>query len=404
MHQERGRLYALIKLGGEPAEAVIDTGASKSFVSSRLAERMDTTGSGKKVTVAMQIQMADGTTSKIYDAVETNIQLGQSSLQAVLHVMPGAIDDVILGLDTLGSMGAKISCGGHQVVLTAPDAQHTAAFYTMPPEKVGNATATTPKSRLQKSSRTKCNKRRKLKCRRINRVEPRSTINERNEAARIRDFLAEELQKFETMSGVTTVAEHKITMTDNRPIKQRYFPRNPAMQAVINNEIDELLSKGCIEPSHSPHSAPIVLARKKNGKWRLCVDYRQLNARSVPDAYPLPRIQHILDKLRRARYISSLDLKNGYWQIPLEQGSRPYTAFTLHGRGLFQWRIMPFGLHSAPATFQRVLDQVIGPECGTTRLRLPRRHNRDRLYIRGTYTESTKGTAETTAGQPSNQS
>ncbi len=117
--------------------------------------------------------MANGTTSKIYDAVKTNIELGQSSLQAVLHVMPGAIDDVILGLDTLGSMGA--------------------AFYIMTSEMVDNATRTTPNSRLRKPSRTKRNKTRKLKCRRINRVEPRSTTNQRNEAARIRDFLAEEL-------------------------------------------------------------------------------------------------------------------------------------------------------------------------------------------------------------------
>ncbi|XP_069964052.1 uncharacterized protein [Bactrocera oleae] len=276
MRQDRGRLNALFKLGGEPAEAVIDIGASKSFVWSQVEERMDATGSGKKVTVAKQTQMADGTTSKIDDAVKTNIQLGQSSLQAVLHVMPGTIDDVILGLNTLGKMGARVCRRGHQVVLIAPDAQHLAAFYTMPSEMVDNATPTTPDSQLLKHRRTKRNERRKLKCRRINRVEPRSTTSQRNEAVHIRDFLAKELRKFETMSGVTTVAEHKIAMTDNRPIKQRYFPRNPAMQAIINDEIDELLSKGCIEPSHSPHSVPIVLARRKNDKWRLCVDYRQL--------------------------------------------------------------------------------------------------------------------------------
>ncbi|XP_036345727.1 uncharacterized protein LOC118754970, partial [Rhagoletis pomonella] len=252
LSQERGRLYALISLGGAPAEAVIDTGASRSFVSASVAEQLE---------------------------------------------------------------------------------QKKEAPY----------------------------KRRRSARENINRIE-HEDLNHEDEAARIRDFLAEELQKFETISGVATVGEHRIIMTDERPIKQRYFPRNPAMQSVIDTEIDELLKKGCIEPSRSPHSAPIVLARKKNGKWRLCVDYRQLNARSVPDAYPLPRIQHILDKLRQAKYISSLDLKNGYWQIPLEPKSRPYTAFTVPGRGLFQWRVMPFGLHSAPATFQRALDQVIGPE------------------------------------------
>ncbi|KAM8714816.1 hypothetical protein ACLKA7_001219 [Drosophila subpalustris] len=94
----------------------------------------------------------------------------------------------------------------------------------------------------------------------------------------------------------------------------------------------------------------------------MCIDYRQLNANSIPDAYPLPRIHHILERLRNARYISTLDLKSGYWQIPMARGSREYTAFTVPGRGLFHWKVMPFGLHSAPATFQRALDSVIGPD------------------------------------------
>jgi len=119
---------------------------------------------------------------------------------------------------------------------------------------------------------------------------------------------------------------------------------------------------GFIEHSKSPYSSPIVMVKKKTSKWRLCVDFRQINAKSVKDTYPMPPINYILDQLREARYITSLDLKDGYWQIPLEESSRQYTAFTVPGKGLFQWRVMPFGLHSASATFQRVLDQVIGPE------------------------------------------
>jgi len=87
------------------------------------------------------------------------------------------------------------------------------------------------------------------------------------------------------------------------------------MQSVIDAQVDELLREDAIEPSRSAHSAPIVLVKKKTGEWRMCVDYRQLNAHSVPDAYPVPRINHILEKLRQARYISTLDLKHGYWKI-----------------------------------------------------------------------------------------
>jgi len=109
-----------------------------------------------------------------------------------------------------------------------------------------------------------------------------------------------------------------------------------------------------------PHSAPIVLGGKKSGELRLYVDVRQLNAHSIPDAYPLPRITHILERLRHAKYISTLDLKSGYWQIPLARTSREFTAFTFPGRGLYHSKVMPFGLHSAPATFQRALVSVIG--------------------------------------------
>ncbi|KAL7743143.1 hypothetical protein ACLKA6_016282 [Drosophila palustris] len=175
----------------------------------------------------------------------------------------------------------------------------------------------------------------------------------------VKQFLQEELSKFEGLTGVSHIAQHVITLRDNRPIKQRYYPKNPAMQKIINDQVDELLKDDRIEPSRSPHSAPIVLVGKKTGDVRMCVDYRQLNARSVPDAYPLPRINHILEKLRNAKYISTLDLKSGYWQIPMAEGSREYTAFTVPGRGLYHWKVMPFGLHSAPATFQRALDGII---------------------------------------------
>jgi len=100
-------------------------------------------------------------------------------------------------------------------------------------------------------------------------------------------------------------------MKDDKPIKQRYYPKNPKIQGEINAKVDELLQMGFVEHSKSPYSFPIVMVKKKTGKWRLCVYFRQINAKSVKDAYPMPRINYILDQLREARYISSLDLKDG---------------------------------------------------------------------------------------------
>ena len=123
-----------------------------------------------------------------------------------------------------------------------------------------------------------------------------------------------------------------------------------------------MLSEGVVRPSKSPWSSPVVITRRKDGKPRFCVDFCRLNTVTKRGAYPLPQVNATLDKLRGARYLSTIDLKNSYWHVPLTEASKPLTAFTALGRGLYEINVIPFGLHSAPSTFQRQLDQVITPD------------------------------------------
>jgi hypothetical protein len=147
---------------------------------------------------------------------------------------------------------------------------------------------------------------------------------------------------------------------DAEPTKQRYYPVPPVIQQVM----DKLSKEGATEPSMSAWSSPIVMLKKPNGESRMCLDFRKVNAVTKKNSYLLPYVEDILRKLRSTKFISTIDLKNCYWQVPLEPSSREKTAFTIPGRGLFQFVVMPFGLCHSPATLQRLLDTVLKEEMG----------------------------------------
>ncbi|GBG67113.1 hypothetical protein CBR_g81537 [Chara braunii] len=123
---------------------------------------------------------------------------------------------------------------------------------------------------------------------------------------------------------------------------------------VLRVQLDDLLDKGWIRPSCSPYGAPVLFVWKKNKDLRLCIDYRKLNAKTVKNAGPLPRIDDLLERLGSATYFSKLDLKSGYHQIEIQPQDRYKTVFKMR-YGHFEWVVMPFGLTNAPATFQAAM-------------------------------------------------
>ncbi|QLL34080.1 hypothetical protein HG536_0F04050 [Torulaspora globosa] len=135
------------------------------------------------------------------------------------------------------------------------------------------------------------------------------------------------------------------------------YRRSPKEEGEIVKILDELLEKGFIEPSKSPFSSPVVLVRKKDGSFRLCVDYRVLNNATIKDPFPLPRIEVLLAKIGNSAVFSTLDLHSGYHQIPVKEEDIPKTAFTIHD-GKYQYRVMPFGLVNAPSTFSRYMTDI----------------------------------------------
>ncbi|XDV39343.1 hypothetical protein PO909_008599 [Leuciscus waleckii] len=163
---------------------------------------------------------------------------------------------------------------------------------------------------------------------------------------------------FRQRPGRTELTQHTIHLSDPTPSRQRPYRVPERLVEPLKEEIKVMKELGVIEPSTSEWSSPMVIIPKKDGSLRVCIDFRKLNSQSKFDAYPMPRIDDLLEKIGRARYITTLDLCKGYWQVPLNPQSRPYSAFRTP-LGLYQFTVLPFGLHGAPATFQRLMDRVL---------------------------------------------
>jgi hypothetical protein len=164
--------------------------------------------------------------------------------------------------------------------------------------------------------------------------------------------------------GLAKGPAHKISIADNQqPIKQPMYRIPVHKKDEVQRQVDNMLNQGVIRPSSSPWSSPIVLAKKKNGDWRFCIDFRKINELTKKDVYPLPRIDELLDVLRGSKYFSTLDLASGYWQIPLNEKSKEITAFRTPN-GHYEFEVLAFGLTNAPAAFQRMMDSTLNKLIG----------------------------------------
>lgn len=327
------RLFIEIFIGDSAFEALLDSGAQMSLLSFGFVSSLGVT-LRKDIQSFRSIFSANGTPINILGAVALKVLFNGVSFLHEFVVADFISSPIILGIDFWNRFGLT-------AVFSRAFTKNVDGKMLMPKSSI-------PSQVNSVESRY---------------VHPRCSLTPQQESrlqAAIKDF--EEISSDNIGLGKTTWLSHKIN-TVGPPIRQRYYPLSPAKLKILNEEIDKMLEAGVIRPSRSPWASPVVMVTKKDGSVRFCVDSRKLNSVTVRDAYPLPRIQDILDNLRGAKFITSLDFRSAFWQIPLaDKESCEKTAFIVPQRGLFEFVRMPFGLTNAASEMQRLTDLIVNFE------------------------------------------
>jgi hypothetical protein len=342
------------------ATFLIDCGASGNFVSLEFLKRHRIPfGVAHR---SRTVKLADGSSRssrlRVFDAI---LNIGPYSERSHFTVMPlhGHDFDVILGMPWLQSVNPSIDWQAHTITIPA-DAHRPAttlqlikhkqlkreirrgnldAIYVLrralePDDDPAEEPANSPGSLDQEKAKT----------------ETRRIVDE------YRDVFAEELKKPPERS-----VDHRINLIPgSTPPCRPTYRMSPLENDEVKRQLETLLASGVIRTSGSAFGAPVLLTKKKDGTWRFCIDFRALNAITIKDKYPLPRIDELFDRLQGAKYFSKLDLRSGYWQIRVHADDVHKTAFRTR-YGSYEWLVLPMGLTNAPATFMHLMNDVFRP-------------------------------------------
>lgn len=308
------RPHAIVEIGDTKLRGLLDSGASISCLGKDALEFIKK-NSLKMKSIVSEVKTADGASQSIIGFTDVSVTYAGESKLLRLYLVPSLSQSLYLGIDfwkLFGIWPSKLE----EIAVSAPSEVDPPLVHTL---------SSSQQQQL--------------------------------------DQIISLLPSSENQGlGKTNILCHKINTNNATPIKQRHYPVSPAVQKEMYDELDRMWSLGVIEESNSPWNSPVVLVRKHCGKPRLCLDSRAINKVTVKDAYPLPIIDGIISRLGKTRFISSIDLKDAFWQIELEAKSREITAFTVPGRPLYQFARMPFGLCNAAQTMCRLMDIVVGQD------------------------------------------
>lgn len=307
-----------IQLFGKPIEALLDSGSDVCLISSYLAPQAKLDGTRLDLRMAV-----DGELKSTKGSLKIEFRIRNFLYIANMHVIDGLGAPHILGRDFLVQEDATLDFGRSCVHIGRQQRQ---TVYWIAHRNQKSSTGILPPL--------------------PNDIHPG-----------IVDLLADFIDVFDSglQQPTTRTTQHHIALNSGKIVNRRCYPLSPQKRQIVYEQVDEMLAAGVIRPSNSPYSSSPVLLIRPDKKPRFCIDYRPLNELTEDEAANLPRITDAIKHLAGAKYFTVLDLKAGYWQIPLDEVSKPLTAFSLPDGATYEFEVMPFGLKNAPSTFQKLM-------------------------------------------------
>ncbi|KAJ9555800.1 hypothetical protein OSB04_010414 [Centaurea solstitialis] len=332
-----------------PALVLFDTGAERSFVHNTLARKftMPTT----PLSDALVVEVAGGFLVTVRDCFDgCTIELDGEPFSATLIPMNVSSFDVVLGIDWLRAHDANIGCGKKMVTLPAPSGE----LITVYGDKKKGTYTTISMVKARKCLAKGCTS---YLAYVIDTKLEKKELADVNVVREFPDVFPEDLPGLPSERQV----EFHIDLTPGAaPIARTPYRLAPTEMKEMMTQLQELSKKGFIRPSSSPWGASVLFVKKKDGSMRMCIDYRELNKRTVKNKYPLPRIDDLFDQLQGAGCFSKIDLRSGYHQVRVKEDDVPKTAFRTR-YGHYEFLVMLFGLTNAPAVFMDLMNRVCRP-------------------------------------------
>ncbi|KAF6216167.1 hypothetical protein GE061_000506 [Apolygus lucorum] len=357
-------------LNGVDCDFIVDTGATRTIVSLAIMEKC---GTNARATASMFIRSISGERLPVEGETLVTLDVGDGRSRAQEVLIAQIPEDCVLGLDFLIAQHCIIDPANGTVRIGNRKLKAVNVWDAMLTE-VSEISEEFHELNTNLASREEQDAGNDNECPPHLRVLWQETMGRlKVEERRIVEELLREFSDVFAKNGADIGSikgcTHMIDVGESSPIRQTPRRIPPHRLEEVEKLVEEMEANGVIEPSLSPWASPIVLVKKKDGSTRFCIDYRKLNSVTKRDSHPMPRIAELVGALEGSIWFSTLDLQSGYWQIPMAPCDKEKTAFCTP-RGLWQFKVMPFGLCNAPSTFQRAMGGVLRNEIRSGRVKV----------------------------------